>query len=421
MRYMGCDVMRRVVITGLGALSPCGPDTESTWAGISAGKSGIAPLTCFDPSGYSVRIGGEVKGFSPEKWIEKKKVKEGDRFIHFALAASKMAVADAHYEPTDRERERIGTLIGVGLGGLDFIEKTAKVLAEKGPNRITPYFIPASIANLAAGQVSILFGFKGANFSTTGACASGSHSIGEGMRAIRHGYMDACLAGGCEAAITPLSVAGFSQMRALSTRNDDPERASRPFDQGRDGFVIAEGAGVVLLEEREAAMKRGAKIYAELVGYGATADAHHLTQPAPGGEGAQRAMRDALEDAKLSADDIDYINAHGTSTPVGDAIELVAIKKILGARATSGLLVSSTKSMTGHLLGGAGSLETVLTALAMDRGLVPPTINLENPDAEAEGMDLVPHVARETRLRVAMNNSFGFGGTNTTLILKRHQ
>jgi 3-oxoacyl-[acyl-carrier-protein] synthase II len=329
-------------------------------------------------------------------------------------------VESAHYEPSDEEREHVGCIIGVGLGGLGFIEKTAKVLNEKGPNRVTPYFIPATIANLAAGQVSILYGFKGANFSTTSACASGAHAIGEAFRAIRHGYMDACVAGGGEASITPLSVAGFSQMRALSTRNDAPEKASRPFDRDRDGFVIAEGAGIVLLEEREAAMRRGATIIAELIGYAATADAYHLTQPAPEAEGAQRAVRAALADAKVSVEDVDYVNAHGTSTPAGDVNELVALRKVFGTRAVSGLLVSSTKSMTGHLLGGAGGLETVICALSLERGLVPPTINLDNPVEEAAGMDLVPHVVREARPRVAVNNSFGFGGTNATLVLARH-
>jgi 3-oxoacyl-[acyl-carrier-protein] synthase II len=411
--------MRRVVITGIGAVSPCGLDTESTWSALVAGKSGVARITKFDPSGHASQIAGEVKGFSPEAWIEKKKVKEGDSFIHLSIAASRMAVEGAHFEPTDAERDRIGTIIGVGLGGLDFIEKTDKVLQAKGPGRVTPYFIPASIANLAAGQVSILYGFRGANFSTTSACTSGLHAIGEAFRAIRHGYMDACVAGGCEAAITPLSVAGFSQMRALSTRNAEPEKASRPFDRGRDGFVIAEGAGAVLLEERDAAMKRGAKIYAEIIGYAATADAYHLTQPAPEGEGAQRSMRAALEDARIAASDVDYLNAHGTSTPAGDVNELLAMRKVLGARATSGLMVSSTKSMTGHLLGGAGALETVVAALTIDRGVVPPTINLDDPVPEAEGMDLVPNVAREARVGVAMNNSFGFGGTNGTLVLRR--
>jgi 3-oxoacyl-[acyl-carrier-protein] synthase II len=413
--------MRRVVITGIGALSPCGPDTESTWAAICSGKSGIGPITRFDASGHACRIAGEVKGFSPERYIEKKRLKEGDTFIHLSIAASRMAVDGSGFEPNEEQRERVGTIIGVGLGGLDFIEKTGKVLNEKGPNRVTPYFIPATIANLAAGQVSMLYGFKGACFSTTGACASGSHAIGEAFRAIRHGYMDACLAGGCESCITPLSIAGFAQMRALSTRNEEPERASRPFDRDRDGFVLSEGAGIVLLEEREAALRRGAKIHAELIGYGATADAYHLTQPAPEGEGAQRAMRVALQDARISPSDVNYINAHGTSTGVGDVNELLAIHKVFGAHATSGLLVSSTKSMTGHLLGGAGSLETVLTALTIEQGLVPPTINLENPVEESAGMDLIPARARETRVRVALNNSFGFGGTNTTLVLALHE
>lgn len=413
--------MRRVVITGVGAISPCGPDTESTWSALIAGKSGIARIAHFDPTGFSSQIAGEVKGFVPEQWIEKKKLKEGDSFIHLSIAASRMAIESAHFEPSEELRERTGTIIGVGLGGLDYIVKTAMVLKEKGPNRVTPYFIPACIANLAAGQVSMLYGFKGANFSTTSACASGAHAIGEAMRAIRHGYMDACVAGGCEAAITPLSVAGFAQMRALSTRNEEPEKASRPFDRDRDGFVIAEGAGIVLLEEREAAVRRGAKIHAEVIGYGATADAFHLTQPAPEGEGAQRAIRMGLEDARISPDRVDYVNAHGTSTPVGDVNELIAMRKVLGARATSGLMISSTKSMTGHLLGGAGALETVLTAFTLDRGVIPPTINLDNPVEEAEGLDLVPHEAREARPNIALNNSFGFGGTNATLVLARHQ
>jgi 3-oxoacyl-[acyl-carrier-protein] synthase II len=412
--------MKRVVITGVGAISPCGLDTESTWAALVAGKSGIAPITRFDVSAHSSKIAGELKGFQPEKYIEKKKLKEGDSFIHIAIAASRMAVENAHFEPSEEVRDDVGVIIGVGLGGLDFNERTDKVLLEKGPSRVTPYFIPATIANLAAGQVSMLYGFRGANFSTTSACASGAHAIGEAFRAIRHGYMKACVAGGCESSITPLSVAGFCQMRALSTRNAEPEKASRPFDRDRDGFVIAEGAGIVLLEERDAAIARGAHIHAEIVGYGATADAYHLTQPAPEGEGAQRAMKMALRDGELDATDIDYVNAHGTSTPVGDVNEVLAMRKVMGAHATQGLLVSSTKSMTGHLLGGAGGLETVITVLALERGLVPPTINLENPVAEAEGMDLVPNVAREARLRVALNNSFGFGGTNTTLALKRH-
>lgn len=412
--------MRRVVITGVGAASPCGADTETTWANIIAGKTGIGPITRFDASNQSARIAGEVKDFQPERWIEKKKVKEGDRFIHLAIAASRMAVEGAHFEPGEAERERVGTLIGVGLGGLDLIERTAKVLNEKGPSRVTPYFIPGTIANLAAGQVSMLYGFKGACFSTTSACASGAHAIGEGFRAIRHGYMDACVAGGCESCITPLSIAGFAQMRALSTRNDEPEKASRPFDRDRDGFVVAEGAGIVVLEERDAALRRGAKILAELVGYGATADAYHLTQPAPEAEGAQRAMRIALEDAKIAPTEVDYVNAHGTSTPVGDVNELIAMRKVFGDHATRGLLVSSTKGATGHLLGGAGGLETVFAALAIDRGTVPPTVNLENPVEEAAGMDLVPGMAREATLRNVLNNSFGFGGTNATLVLRRH-
>jgi len=410
--------MRRVVITGVGAVSPCGADTESSWSNIVGGKSGIGLVTRFDTAAYPSKIAGEVKGFQPEQWIEKKKVKEGDRFIHLAIAASRMAVDGAHFEPTEQERERIGTLIGVGLGGLDLIERTAKVLNEKGPSRVTPYFIPGTIANLAAGQVSMIYGFKGANFSTTSACASGAHAIGEGFRAIRHGYMDACVAGGCESCITPLSLAGFSQMRALSTRNDAPEKASRPFDRDRDGFVIAEGAGIILMEEREAALRRGAKIYAELVGYGATADAYHLTQPAPEAEGAQRAMRIALEDAKTSPGDIDYINAHGTSTPLGDLAECIAVKRCFGEHAAK-LAVSSTKSMTGHLLGGAGGLEAGITVLAIRDQVAPPTINYESPDPLCD-LDYVPNQARPMNIEYALSNSFGFGGTNGSLIFKRY-
>jgi 3-oxoacyl-[acyl-carrier-protein] synthase II len=413
--------MRRVVVTGVGAISPCGLDTASTWASIKAGKSGIAPITKFDAKDHATSIAGEVKGFDPEVYFEKKRVREGDTFIHYSVGASVQAVADAGFEANDELKERVGTIIGVGLGGLPLIVDTSNVLNEKGARRVTPYFIPGAIANLAPGQVSIRFGFKGPSYTTTSACASGAHAIGEAFRSIVYGSMDACVAGGAEATITPLAMAGFNSMRALSKRNAEPERASRPFDKDRDGFVIAEGAGILMLEEREMAIKRGAKIYCEIVGYGATADAFHLSMPAPEAEGAQRAMKFALKDAKLNQNQIDYVNVHGTSTPAGDINELTAVHRVLGDHAKNGLMISSTKSMTGHLLGGAGGLESVICALAIRDSVVPPTINLDNPDEDAQGFDLVPHTAREKRLNTVLSNSFGFGGTNVSLIFKRHE
>lgn len=413
--------MRRVVVTGVGVVSPCGLDAESTWSAVKAGKSGIAAITKFDTTDHATSIAGEVKGFDPELYFEKKRVREGDSFIHYSMAASTQAVRDAGFEPNDELKERTGTIIGVGLGGLPLIVDTANTLKEKGARRVTPYFIPGAIANLAPGQVSIRFGLKGPSYTTTSACASGAHAIGDAFRGIVYGDMDACIAGGAEATITPLAIAGFNSMRALSKRNAEPERASRPFDKDRDGFVIAEGCGIVLLEEREMAIKRGAKIYCEVVGYGASADAFHLSTPAPEAEGAQRAMKVALRDAKVDVNAIDYVNAHGTSTPAGDINELTAVHRVLGDHAKNGLMISSTKSMHGHLLGGAGGLESVICALALRDGVVPPTINLDNPDDEAVGFDLVPHTAREKRIRYALSNSFGFGGTNVSLIFKRHE
>jgi 3-oxoacyl-[acyl-carrier-protein] synthase II len=412
--------MRRVVVTGVGAVSPCGLTAEATWEGVAAGRSGIGPITRFDATDYPSRIAGECTGFEPEKFIEKRKLREGDRFIHLALVATQEALEAASFEPTEEERERVGTFIGVGMCGLELLERTARTLFEKGPRRITPYFIPACISNLAPGHVSMRWGFKGPSYTPTSACSSGAHAIGEAMRWIQRGDIDAAVAGGTEASLTGLGVGGFSAMKALSTRNDAPERASRPFDKGRDGFVIAEGAGIMLLEERDRAIARGAPILAELVGYGATSDAYHLTQPAPGAEGAQGAMRHALRDAGLSADEVGYVNAHATSTPTGDAQEALAIKAVFGAHATDGLWVSATKSMTGHLLGAAGGLEAVLTVLGTARGLVPPTINLEERDEASEGLELVPDQARERRLGAAMSNSFGFGGTNVSLLFKAH-
>jgi len=412
--------MRRVVITGIGTVNPCGLDAGSTWQAVTAGKSGIGPITRFDATDYPSKIAGECKGFDPEQWIEKKRVREGDRFIQLAIAASVMAVRDAGFEPTDEQKERVGTFIGVGFCGIELFEDTVRVVDSRGPRRITPYFIPAVVPNMAPGQVSMLLGYRGPNFATCSACASGGHALGEALRWIQRGDIDAALAGGTESTVSSVAVGGFCAMRALSKHNEEPEKASRPFDKGRDGFVIAEGSGVMILEEREAAIRRGARIYAELAGYGASADAFHLTQPAPEGEGGRRAMGSALADARLAADEIDYINAHGTATPAGDITELQAVKALFGPHAEKGLLMSSTKSMHGHLLGASGGLEGIITALAIHHGVVPPTINLDDPADEAQGMDLVPHQARQKPVRAALSNSFGFGGTNVSLVFKRH-
>lgn len=410
--------MRRVVVTGVGTVSPCGADVATTWANISAGRSGIARIEGFDASEFASQIAGECTDFDPLEYMQKRRLRECARFIQLAIAASAQAVRNSGFDPSDEEKERVGTFIGVGFCGLEVFEATCKTLFEKGPRRVSPYFIPSVISNLAPGQVTLDWGFKGPSYTHTSACASGAHAIGDAFRWIQRGEIDAAVAGGAEAAVTPVGVAAFASMRALSRRNDEPELASRPFDAGRDGFVIAEGAGVLVLEEREAAIARGADILAEIVGYGATSDAHHMVQPAPEGEGAQRAMKLALEDAKLNPEELDYINAHGTSTPMGDEGELVAIRKVFGDHATSGLAVSSTKSMTGHLLGAAGGLEPLLCILAIRDGLLPPTINLDEPDPAADGMNLVPNEAQERPVRALMNNSFGFGGTNCTLVLQ---
>jgi len=412
--------MRRVVITGVGAVSPCGLTTEETWSSIKAGRSGIRAIELFDPAEYASKIAGECKGFNPETYIPKRDVRSMDRFIHLAMGAAAQVMKSSGVADDDAELKlHTGTLIGVGIGGLGYIESMAKVLAEKGPSRISPYFIPGTISNLAPGQVSMKYGLKGVSYANTSACSSGAHAIGEAFRTIARGELEACVAGGAEAAITPLGVAGFASMRALSKRNDAPQQASRPWDTGRDGFVIAEGAGLLFMEEREHAIKRGATIYAEIVGYGASADAYHLTQPAPEGEGAQRAMRSALADAKLNVNEIDYINAHGTSTPVGDMLELKAIRHVFGDH-TSKVWVSSTKSMTGHLLGAAGGLEAMFSVLALHEGVVPPTINLDDPDPETAGIDLVPHEARSRGIHTVLSNSFGFGGTNASLVFRKH-
>ncbi|HKQ71548.1 MAG TPA: beta-ketoacyl-ACP synthase II [Polyangiaceae bacterium] len=411
--------MERVVITGIGLVTPNGIGTAESWRSITEGKSGIATITQFDATDYNSRIAGEVKGFEPTQFIEKKKVKEMARFVQLSVAASRLAIQDSHLELSDEDRERAGCFIGVGLGGLEGIEAMGRTLMAKGPSKISPYFIPSVIANLAAGQVSMAFGLRGPSYCNTSACSSSAHSIGEAFEWIRRGRADLIVAGGSESTITGLGVGGFCAMFALSRRNDEPARASRPFDTGRDGFVIGEGAGTLILESLTRAKKRGATIYGEVTGYGATSDAYHLTRPAPEGEGAQRAMRMALEDAKLDPSKIDYINAHGTSTPPGDIEESRAIERVFGDTAVSKKLwVSSTKSMMGHLLGGAGAVEAALSTLAIVKGLVPPTINLEDQDPECR-LDYVPNQARERRIEHAMSNSFGFGGTNASLVLSR--
>jgi 3-oxoacyl-[acyl-carrier-protein] synthase II len=414
--------MERVVITGIGLVTPVGVGRDETWRALLSGKSGIAPITLFDASQFRVTIAGEVKGWDPLQFMEKKKLKEIDRFIEFALGAAKMAVADAGLElPTDEEKNEAGCFIGSGIGGLETLEEAKRVLMEKGPGRMSPYSIPGLIANMAAGQVSMAHGLRGPSYCNTSACSSGAHAIGEAAEWIRRGKTQVMVAGGAEATVTPVGIGSFAAMMALSKRNDAPEKASRPWDKGRDGFVCGEGSGVMVLESLTRAKKRGAKIYAEITGYGASSDAYHLTQPAPNGEGAQRSMRMALKDAQVSPNDIDYVNAHGTSTPVGDVEESRAIEAVFGAHAhDKKLWVSSTKSMTGHLLGAAGALESAICALAIHEGKVPPTINLDDPDP-ACNLDYVAHEARDRKLRHVVNNSFGFGGTNCSLVLSRFE
>jgi 3-oxoacyl-[acyl-carrier-protein] synthase II len=409
---------RRVVVTGLGLVSPVGIGVDESWSALVAGRSGIAPITLFDASTFPTRIAGEVKGFDPGKYMDRKEVRRNDRFIHFALAAAEMAVRDSGLDMAKEDPERVGCIIGAGLGGLGTIEDEHKTLMEKGVKRIGPFFIPALIVNLAPGQISIRYGMKGPNFSPVSACATGNHSIGDAMLYIERGMADVMVTGGAEATITPLGIGGFCAARALSERNDAPEKASRPFDKARDGFVAGEGSGLLVVEEYEHARRRGARIYAELCGYGASADANHITAPAPEGEGGQRAMRMALRDAGVSPEQVGYVNAHGTSTPQGDVAECQAINKVFGDHARRGLMVSSTKSMTGHLLGAAGGLEAVVTVLAIARGVLPPTINVDEQDPEC-ALDVVPNHAREKRVDVAMSNSFGFGGTNAVVVFKR--
>jgi 3-oxoacyl-[acyl-carrier-protein] synthase II len=409
--------MRRVVVTGVGLVSPLGTGVDKNWNALMAGQSGIGPVTRFDASDLPTRIAGEVKDFNAEDFIEKKEIKKMDLFIQYGLAASEMALQDSGLQITDENAERVGVLVGSGLGGLPTIEKYHSALLERGYKKITPFFIPMLIINLAPGHISMRFGAKGPNLSSVSACATGTNSIGDAYHMIARGDADAMFAGGTESTITPLAIGGFNVMKALSTRNDDPQGASRPFEKNRDGFIMAEGAGIVILEEYEQAKKRGAKIYCEIAGYGLSSDAHHLTQPAPGGEGAARCIKMALNTAGIDPREVDYINAHGTSTHFNDLSETMAIKAVLGAHARK-VMVSSTKSMTGHGLGAAGGFEAVFVALTMARGVIPPTINYEEPDAECD-LDYVPNEAREADVKIALSNSFGFGGTNATLAFRK--
>jgi 3-oxoacyl-[acyl-carrier-protein] synthase II len=411
--------MERVVITGVGVLSPNGADSASTWSSLLEGRSGIATITAFDPSEHPVHIAGEVKGFDPKAHLARSRLKETNRFSQLSIVASRACLEDSGLELDDATREKLGTIIGVGLGGLEGLYQHSVKLEQRGPRKISPYFIPQVIANLAAGQVAIDLGLRGVSYCTTSACASSAHAIGDAADWIRTGRSPVMMAGGAEAVITELGIAGFSAMYALSRRNDAPEKASRPWDRGRDGFVCAEGAATLMLESLSHAKARGAKIYAEVTGYGASCDAYHITKPAPDGHGAMKAMEMALAGAKLAPSDIDYVNAHGTSTPAGDLEEARAIMKLFGDHASGGdLWVSSTKSATGHLLGGAGALEAAVCAFALRDGRVPPTLNLDDPEPEL-ALDFVPHEARERALRHTMSNSFGFGGTNATLVLSR--
>ena len=410
---------RRVVITGVGLVSPLGVGTEPTWRGLLAGQSGVADITLFDASRHSTRFAAEVRGFDPLNWVEKKDVKKMDRFIQFAVAAADFAVADSGLKIEGAEAEMIGVYIGSGIGGFATIEREHETLMKEGPRRISPFFIPAAIVNLASGWVSIRTGAKGPNSATCTACTTSAHAVGDSFRLIQRGDADAMVAGGSEAAITPLGVGGFSAMRALSTRNDDPGHASRPFDKERDGFVIGEGSGVVVIEELEHARRRGAPIYCEIVGYGMSSDAYHISAPSEDGDGATRVMNRTLKDAQVAPGVVDYDNVHGTSTPQGDKVEVVALKRVFGDHARR-MPISSTKSMTGHLLGAAGGLEAGITALVLKTQMLPPTINYQHPDPDCD-LDCVPNVARKADVRYALSNSFGFGGTNGALLFRRYE
>jgi len=410
---------RRVVVTGIGLVSTLGIGTDANWKNLVAGTSGVTRISKFDVTGYAAQIAAEVRGFDPLQWIEKKEVKKMDLFIQYAIAAAQFAMDDSKLPITDENAADVGAFIGSGIGGFITIEREHIALLEGGPRKISPFFIPSAIINLAAGQVSIRFGAKGPNLATCTACSASAHAVGESFEIIRRGDAIAMIAGGSEAAITPMSVGGFGAMRALSTRNDDPGRACRPFDKERDGFIIGEGAGVVILEELEHAKQRGAPIYAEIVGYGLSGDAYHMTAPSEDGDGGRRVMAMAVRKAGIRPDEVDYINAHGTSTPYNDKLETLAIKNCFGDHARK-LAISSTKSMTGHLLGGAGGLEAGISALAVSTDEVPPTINLDNPDPECD-LDYVPHTSRKMPVRYALSNSFGFGGTNAALLFKKYE
>ncbi|MEZ0245694.1 MAG: beta-ketoacyl-ACP synthase II [Methylophilaceae bacterium] len=408
---------RKVVVTGLGIISPVGNSVAEAWSNIVAGKSGITNITKFDASAFASQVAGEVKGFDVDQYLSPKEARRMDTFIQFGLAAGIQAVRDAGLEVTDENAERIGVSIGSGIGGLQLIEDTDKVYQEAGPRKISPFFIPGTIINMISGNLSIMYGFKGPNIAIVTACTTATHAIGDAARLIEYGDADVMVAGGAEAAITQLGVGGFAAARALSTRNDDPATASRPWDMDRDGFVIGEGAGVLVLEEYEHAKRRGAKIYCELAGFGMSADAYHMTSPSESGEGAARCMRNALRNAGINADEVDYVNAHGTSTPAGDVAETQAVKGYFGDRANK-IAVSSTKSMTGHLLGAAGGIEAVFSALAIQDQIAPPTINIFNQDPRCD-LDFVPNVARNMKIDVAISNSFGFGGTNGTVVFRK--
>jgi 3-oxoacyl-[acyl-carrier-protein] synthase II len=408
---------RRVVVTGVGLVCALGIGTEETWQNLLAGQSGIGPVTQFDTTGFDCTIAGEIKNFDPFRWIEKKELKKMGRFIQVALAAADFAVKSASWKPEDSDLNEVGVYVSSGIGGFDIIEREHRKLMQGGPGKVSPFFIPSAIVNLASGHISIRYGAKGPNSATATACSASAHAIGDSFKIIERGAADMMICGGTEATITPMGIGGFAAMKALSTRNDDPGHASRPFDAGRDGFVVGEGAGILILESIEHAQKRNANILAEIVGYGMSGDAYHITQPASDGDGAFRVMRAALKDAKLNPIDIGYVNAHGTSTPLGDVIETRALKRVFGEFAQK-VPVSSTKSMTGHLLGGAGGLEAGISVLALRDQILPPTINLETPDPECD-LDYVPNVARKASVEYALSNSFGFGGTNAALIFKR--
>ena len=410
---------RRVVVTGMGMVSPLGTGVDKTWQALIQGKSGVARITKFDPTVFDTQIAAEVKDFVPENFMDKKELRRTDIFIQYAMASAAMALEDSQLKITPANADRVGVVVGAGLGGLTTIEAYHRVLLEKGPSRISPFFIPMLIVNEAPGQISMRFGAKGPNTSVVTACATGNHNIGDAWRIIERGDADAVIAGGVEATITPLAVSGFNAMKALSTRNQEPEKASRPFDKNRDGFVIGEGSGIIILEELQQALDRGAKIYAEIIGYGLTGDAYHITAPAPEGEGAARCMAMTLKSAGIQPEEVDYINAHGTSTEYNDLYETMAIKTVFKEHAKK-LAISSTKSMIGHLLGGAGGVEAIFTILTICQGIIPPTINYETPYPGCD-LDYVPNIARKTEVRVALSNSFGFGGTNAVLAFKKFE